>query len=341
VTGRFDYFFMPAILIVIGSASATLGLILVIKPLLQRYSLARPNARSSHLEPTPQGAGMAVIAVSVMVYLLLPVAFSNFETRTLSPLIGAAVILSVVGAVDDIRTLQVLPRVSMQSLAVLISLLALPASFQIVPFAPIWLERMILFIALLWFINLTNFMDGIDWMTVAEFVPLTAALAAFGFMGYISTSAALIALSLCGAMIGFAPLNRPVARVFLGDVGSLPLGLLLGWILMLLAQKHLVAAILLPLYYIADASVTLIRRFLNGEPVLQAHRSHFYQRATSGGYSVRAIVSRVFLLNLALIVLASITLISSAIGVHLAMLAIGCVLVGYQLKKFQQGRPTL
>ena len=74
-------------------------------------------------------------------------------------------------------------------------------------------------------------MDGIDWMTVAELVPATAALALFGFVGALPWNATLVALALCGAVVGFAPFNRPVARLFLGDVGSLPIGLLLGWLL--------------------------------------------------------------------------------------------------------------
>ena len=79
-----------------------------------------------------------------------------------------------------------------------------------------------------------------------------------------------------------------MARLFLGDVGSLPIGLLLGWLMLMLAGRgNLAAAVLLPLYYLADATLTLIRRLAHGEPVWQAHRTHFYQRATDGGFSVR------------------------------------------------------
>ena len=94
---------------------------------------------------------------------------------------------------------------------------------------------------------------------------------------------------LCGAMLGFAPFNRPVAKIFLGDVGSLPIGLLLGWCLLQLAwHQHLIAALLLPLYYLTDATLTLLRRIARREPFWAAHRSHFYQRATDNGFTVRA-----------------------------------------------------
>ena len=142
-------------------------------------------------------------------------------------------------------------------------------------------------------------MDGIDWMTVAEIAPVMAGLALFGLMGALPQDATLIALALCGAVIGFAPFNRPVAQLFMGDVGTLPIGLLLGWLLVLLAGRgYFAAAALLPLYYLADATVTLLRRLVNGEPITQAHRSHFYQRALDGGFSVYQIVVRVFVINI-------------------------------------------
>src|SRR4029077_15515318 len=126
-----------------------------------------------------------------------------------------------------------------------------------------------------------NFMGGIDWMTVAEMVPLTAGLAVIGLLGALPPEGIVVALSLNGAILGFAPFNRPTAKLFLGDVGSLPIGLLTGWLLVLLAGSgHLTAALLLPLYYLADATLTLLRRLSNGERVWQAHRTHYYQRAT-------------------------------------------------------------
>ena len=112
--------------------------------------------------------------------------------------------------------------------------------------------------------------------------------------------------ALCGALIGFAPFNKPVAKLFLGDVGSLPIGLLVGWLLWQLAGTGaLAAAILLPLYYLMDATITLLRRLARREKVWEAHRSHFYQQATVNGFSVMAVSAHVFVLNLALAALAA------------------------------------
>ena len=112
-----------------------------------------------------------------------------------------------------------------------------------------------LLVGTLWFVNLVNFMDGLDWMTVVEVVPITAALAVHRLVRLLPWQNTVISLALCGATIGFAFFNRPVAKLFLGDVGSLPIGLLLGWLLLVLAASGgRAAAALLPLYYLADSS---------------------------------------------------------------------------------------
>jgi UDP-N-acetylmuramyl pentapeptide phosphotransferase/UDP-N-acetylglucosamine-1-phosphate transferase len=144
-----------------------------------------------------------------------------------------------------------------------------------------------------------------------------------------------VALGLCGAIIGFAPFNRPIAQLFLGDVGSLPIGLLLGWLLALLAgHGYFTAAVLLPLYYLADATITLLRRLINGEPVTQAHRSHFYQRALDNGFSVYQIVGRVFAVNIVLAGCAAATILNISPMLQMTTVAVGFALVGALLWTF-------
>ena len=175
---------------------------------------------------------------------------------------------------------------------------------------PAWLEQAFLILGGVWFVNLVNFMDGLDWITVAEMVPVTALRRPrSGSSGICPSLVALVAAALCGALLGFAPFNKPVARLFLGDVGSLPIGLLVGWMLLQLAGTGaLAAAILLPLYYLMDATITLLRRLARGEKVWEAHRSHFYQKATDNGFSALEVSAHVFGLNLALAGLAAVTL---------------------------------
>jgi UDP-N-acetylmuramyl pentapeptide phosphotransferase/UDP-N-acetylglucosamine-1-phosphate transferase len=204
---------------------------------------------------------------------------------------------------------------------------------------PASIERAGAFVAGVWFVNLVNFMDGIDWMTVAEVVPMTTAILALGLGGVIGALPTVIAAALLGAILGFAPFNRPVAKVFLGDVGSLPIGLLLGWILLQLAGSgHLAAAVILPLYYLADATITLVGRFARGEPIWQAHRTHFYQRAIDRGFAVREVITRVFLLNLTLAAFALITVAAQNVLVSLAMVCAGLGAVGWLLAVFGHGK---
>jgi UDP-N-acetylmuramyl pentapeptide phosphotransferase/UDP-N-acetylglucosamine-1-phosphate transferase len=149
----------------------------------------------------------------------------------------------------------------------------------------------------------------------------------------------LVACALAGAILGFAPFNRPVARLFLGDVGSIPIGLILAWLLFLLAAGgYLAAALLLAAYYIADATITLGRRLWRGESVMQAHRTHFYQRAMDNGLSVPAIVARVFAVNVALVVLAAATLTYPSMALDLAALGIGAALIAILLFDFARAR---
>jgi UDP-N-acetylmuramyl pentapeptide phosphotransferase/UDP-N-acetylglucosamine-1-phosphate transferase len=331
---------LTAALIVAAALCACL--IVLFMPALRAYALARPNARSSHTIPTPQGGGAAVIAATLATVWLAGTVSDilSFGLRDeFAAVTAAAVLLAILGAVDDIRGLHPLPRLLLQGLAIGIVLAVLPEYVRVLPQLPLWIERAGLFIGGLWFVNLTNFMDGIDWMTVAEVVPVAGTVAVLALLGVLSHTLALIALALLGAMIGFAPFNRPVARLFLGDVGSLPIGLLVGWLLLHVAGSgHVVAAILLPLYYLADATLTLLRRLLRRERIWQAHRSHFYQRATDSGFSVPEIVARVFELNIALAALALLTVGIRNTLISLIALAVGAALVARLLMRFAKGK---
>ncbi len=317
------------------------ALIVLLYPLLRRYALAKPNARSSHRTPTPQGAGMAVIATTVAA-ILIAAGLRWFGLGFAAPLpavIAAAVVMAGIGAIDDIHPLPAAPRLLLQAIIVAGVIYTLPDQLRIVPLLPWWLERLVLVLGGLWFVNLVNFMDGIDWMTVAELVPLTAGLVGLGVAGALPPYGTLVALALGGAVLGFAYFNRPVAKVFLGDVGSLPIGLLLGWLLLLVAVGgHLAAAIVMPLYYLADATVTLLCRLMRGEPVWKAHRTHFYQRATDRGFTVLDIVARVFLVNLCLCALAVMTVLLPGKTSDIAALVAGASVVAALLFKFARGK---
>lgn len=334
--------FLSAAMLTAGVAAGTAILIVLLKPWLQRYALARPNARSSHTIPTPQGGGVAVvIAVAAVIVLFALSGAPAFREPWVVSVLVALGALAVAGAIDDIKPLPVLPRFVLQVAVAALLVMTLPGEARVLPVIPVVIERGLLVVALVWFINLTNFMDGIDGMTVAEMVPICVALAILGLSGMVPAMgrALPVVLALTGALIGFAPFNRHVARLFLGDVGSLPIGALVGWLLIVLAASgQLYAAIILPLYYVADATITLLRRWRNGEKLSQAHRSHFYQHAVQRGFSVPEVTTRVLALNAALGVLAITTIVTRVpLVAHLSLaLAVAATLV--TLRQFEQGR---
>src|SRR4051812_26317497 len=317
------------------AAAVSAALIAMLRPLLARYALARPNARSSHVEPTPQGGGMAVVAATfiaatpALILLAPPDQLSHIWI-----VFAVTAFLAVVGAIDDIRTIEVIPRLIMQFIAVGAIVALVPGDFRLAPIAPFWVERAVFVIAGVWFVNLTNFMDGIDWMTVTEVTGITVGLVLLALMGMVPLIPAVVAVALLGAILGFAPFNRPVAKLFLGDVGSLPIGLLLFWLLLQLAAGgQLTAALLLPLYYLSDATITLLMRLGRGEPIAQAHRGHFYQRATNVGWSVPEIIARVALTNAVLVVLALVSAWVSSATARIAALAAGGAVVALLLRQ--------
>jgi len=286
--------------------------------------------------PTPQGGGIAVVAAALALWAAALAGLGLPGGTTVATLAAAAIGLALLGGLDDIRPLPASPRLAVQAVCVAAVLLA--GEGRIVPALPAAVETALLLIGGLWWVNLVNFMDGLDWLTVAALVPLTGALAVTGLAGLLPAVPTLLAAALAGALLGFAPANRPVARLFLGDVGSLPIGLLTGWLLLELARTGaLAAALLLPLYYLADATMTLLARLRRGARISDAHREHFYQRATVNGWTVREIDARVFTLNLTLAALAGLTLAWPGPATAAAALAAGAGLVGLTLRAF--GRP--
>ncbi|MBA2401935.1 MAG: glycosyl transferase [Bradyrhizobium sp.] len=316
------------------AALMSAGMIWATRPLL-RQTIAKPNARSSHRVPTPQGAGIAVIAATLIVSGAVILLAGAADISIPIAVFGATLFIAIVGFVDDVKSIPVLPRLVLQGLAIATVIFAASENLRIVPACPLWVERTLLLIAGLWFVNLVNFMDGLDLMTVAEVVPITSAVVLLGCLEGTPASATIIAAALCGAMLGFSPFNRPVAKIFLGDVGSLPIGLLLGWCLLQLTwHQHLAAALLLPLYYLIDATVTLFRRILTGEEFWVAHRTHYYQRATDIGIGVWRVFGELFILN---VILAALAIISTRIPQRSAqaiLVSIGVVLVLLLMLRF-------
>jgi UDP-N-acetylmuramyl pentapeptide phosphotransferase/UDP-N-acetylglucosamine-1-phosphate transferase len=315
-----------ALTVLLAFATSTLLTRWFIDWLAARALLAVENDRTMHIGAIPQGGGAPVMITTLAVTLLLwP------WTPALECVVPLAVGLAALSAANDRQDIAFPVRLAAHMAAASVMLLALVPSNRLLlgGFVPWGIDRVIVVVAIAWFINLYNFMDGIDGITGVETVSITG--------GYLLIQAASpnsgdgglhgLALAALGASLGFLVWNWHRARIFLGDVGSIPLGLLMG---ALMLQTALTAgpapALILPLYYLIDATGTLARRWQRGEKVWQAHRTHAYQRAARAIGSHDRIVFEIAVCNGVLVACALAAIQSPWLGLAMAAWAVALLL---------------
>lgn len=249
-------------------------------PALRRLQVTDlPNHRSSHESATPRGGGIALVVAIVAVALI-----TGPPLRSTAMILAGIIMLGGLGFVDDIRGLSV--RLRLVIVGSTGGVLALALGSPLPPIAAAGLGA-------LWFaayVNAFNFMDGINGISA-----LTAAVAGATYVAIgnsqDSNEAVLLGAVLTGSSIAFLPYNFPRARVFLGDAGSYALGFTIAALAWLVWTQGagLILAISPTLVYLADTSVTLIRRYLARAKVTEAHRQHLYQRMVDAGMSHAAV----------------------------------------------------
>lgn len=279
--------------------------------LIKRQVFDLPNERSSHSIPTPRGGGLVVVAITLLVTLIVTILTKEWRSGLVFILIGFCV--AWIGWMDDIRTLSSKLRFFLQGLVAVATILGLGYfhSVTIPLIGEVQLGYVGIPITILWIVGLMNaynFMDGIDGLSGS--VALTASLGWMLFLGINGQFSSLlfwIALAIAASNLGFLGHNWPPARIFLGDVASTFLGFSFA-VLPLLAVDKVNDAFLLGVVvmwaYILDTLITFIRRWIKGERVFSAHRSHIYQRLVISGYQVSSITSLYLLLTSLGIVLA-------------------------------------
>lgn len=294
---------LGAALAAVAASYLATGLVL---RLLRRWSiLDHPNIRSSHRQPTPRGGGLAVVPVVLVAWLAIALCDTSAVVGHYSVLVAAAV-LAAVSWLDDMKGLPASLRLGVQCVAVTAVIVAVPQDGAFIAgWLPPAVDRALAALLWIWFINVFNFMDGIDGLAASEAICVGSGVAVVALIAGLSGSIAAQGLLVAAATLGFLPWNWHRAHVFLGDVGSVPLGFLLGWLLLqLVAQGQPGPALILPLYFLTDASLTLTRRILRGEKAWEAHREHYYQRAVAGGLTHSTVTGCVLLANLLLLGLA-------------------------------------
>lgn len=287
------------------AALSSAGTWLVLGFVRRHALLDHPNERSSHHVPTPRGGGLAVIAVLLTAWT---VALLVLGDGAIGAMNGALVIvlsavLALVSWLDDLRDLPVGVRLVAQVSVVAAGVALLPEGFSLSQgWLPSLVDRVLAGLVWLWFLNLYNFMDGIDGITAVETLVVAGGLALLAALGAWSPAGGMLALLVAAAALGFLPWNWHPAKIFLGDVGSVTLGFLLGWLLLWAAASGAwAAALILPLYYLVDATFTLLRRAAKGERIWQAHAQHMYQVAVRRGFTHGEVAARVFVAGLVLV----------------------------------------
>ncbi len=260
---------MSAVLFTLALSTLSCGFYLGVAR--RRRILDLPNERSSHSEPTPNGGGVPLL-LAFFAGLVSAGFWGAGWSTALVLLAGVASLLMVLGAADDLDGLPMPLRFLLYAIAcaatALYLLWDLPGVYVIAPAAAL---------AMLWLLNLYNFMDGIDGIAGLQAVLACGGAAALsGDAQY-----TLFCLSLAAAHAGFLVWNRPPAKLFMGDAGSVPTGFLCGGLALLGwagGQLEPAVWVILLAVFVVDASWTLVWRMATGQAFTSAHRLHAYQR---------------------------------------------------------------
>lgn len=299
---------------------------------LRRYALAKnlldiPNDRSSHIVPTPRGGGVAIV-LTFLVSLLLLAGIELLELSDLIGLFGAGVLVALIGFVDDHRHIPARWRLVAHftaagwTVAWLGGLPPLPVFGFMLDLG--WLGYGLAAVYLVWLLNLYNFMDGIDGIAGIEAVTVCLGGAALYTLSPAGDSEWLLPILLLAAVIGFLFWNFPIAKIFMGDVGSGFIGIMIGG---LSIQAAWVAPglfwgwIILLGVFIVDATVTLYRRVRRGEKFYEAHRSHAYQWSSRRWGHSRVTIAVMFINIFWLFPLAYYALVNTLFGALITLIA--------------------
>lgn len=272
-------------LLICGAALVLAALLTaaVRKFVLSQGLLDVPNQRSSHSAATPRGGGLAVVLVTTAALCAFAACGIARERLTLA-LIGGGSLVAFVGFLDDRRQIPVHLRLAVHAAAATWAVYclggapALRVGHDLLSLG--WVGAPLAVIAIMWTLNLFNFMDGIDGIAASEAAFVAGAGALLGVVSGSMLEVPAVAAAFAASCCGFLAWNWPPARIFLGDVGSGYLGFILSVLALAAARDNPVALwiwLILGGVFFVDATLTLVRRLTRRERVYQAHRAHGYQ----------------------------------------------------------------
>lgn len=271
---------------------------------LKRNIVDLPNARSSHIAPTPRAGGIAIVLTFLA--SLVALCFCRIiDTRTAAILIVAGCAIAGVGFLDDRQQLTAKSRftVHVAAAAFVVALLGGIPEAELARWGlgKYWIGSAFSVLVLAWGTNLFNFMDGIDGIAASEAIFMSMAVACLSWLdgGDFGMTAAMFCLA--AATLGCLVWNWPPARIFMGDVGSGFLGFMVAALAIIVCQRGRIPIEVLPILggaFLVDATVTLLRRLVRGDRCLEAHRMHAYQHLARRWQKHRPVTLIVIAINL-------------------------------------------
>jgi UDP-N-acetylmuramyl pentapeptide phosphotransferase/UDP-N-acetylglucosamine-1-phosphate transferase len=303
---------MPLVILIIICIIASILITgYVLKILLQKNIMDTPNHRSNHKTPTPRGGGIAITLILLPAILWIQ-SYLNIKEYYL---LASIIILATISFIDDVKPLPPLLRFLMQIIAIIICIIPLYADSNMGIFfgyLPLWLDMTICAIGWLWFINLYNFMDGIDGITTTETISISSGIIAIAAITLLPLEYIFYASCLIAVSLGFMYWNWHPAKIFMGDIGSISLGFILGYLLIKLSLAgYILPCLIIASYYLFDSTLTIIKRLINGKKIWEAHSEHLYQQAVRNGKSHSKTATYIAICNANLILMAIASLLNN------------------------------
>lgn len=293
-------FIQVSILVPIAAALASLLLIAGLRfALPPGFLAAAVDHRSNHAHPARQIGGLGAVPAAIAAFAFA-LWLADLPVHPWLSLGAGVGVLWVTGLADDYRPLGAALKLLAQLAAAAIVVIGVGLHVPFLAFLPAPAPQIAAAVVLVWFVNMVNFMDGMDLITPGGAGPAVLLASAICLVAAGNGGAWLAGVAISGALAGFAFHNRPPAPVFLGDSGSLPLGLAAGTLALTAAETVSPLIALLPFaVYLADTLTTLARRILEGKNPFLAHSEHAYQVAKRVGMPVLAIVGKVTAVTIA------------------------------------------
>jgi UDP-N-acetylmuramyl pentapeptide phosphotransferase/UDP-N-acetylglucosamine-1-phosphate transferase len=299
----FSFFILGIISIILSYFLTNLLIVL-----LPRYGMVDvPGVRRAHNKATPRGGGIAFIVIfTILLPLFEYYIFGSFNRSC--TILEIFFPISLVSFWDDISHVMIPIRLLVHALCSFLAIMWLVHPNKLLGAeVPIYLDLIIASFALLTFLNLYNFHDGIDGITASETAHLSFTIIILCFLDYdIIPNVEMILIIttiILGWSIGFVHFNWQPAKIFLGDSGSITIGFLLGICLITIASassKLFIASVIASLYYLADGGLTILIRLIKGEKIWEPHLDHFFQKSVRKGSSHEKVVKRIINCNLLL-----------------------------------------